>query len=104
MSKMDVLLPAIRKACIHLADDMQVSKMARYDAYILSFRPKIRSHVTITGPLIAAAFPDELLKHILDFTKLVKDDIDLLLDSIDDGTVKIESDTIIEFSLGEQSP
>ena len=82
-----------------------VRRPVNRDTFMVVFQPSIRATVEITGVLLRSAFPYDLVDLIAHEMKHTSDLITAFLNRIDEGTVeKAESDTIIEFSLGAESP
>jgi len=72
---------------------------------MIVFQPNIRATIDISGMMLASSFPNDLVSLLAREMKHTSDEIIAFLNRIDEGTVeKAESDIIIEFSLGAESP
>jgi len=97
---MDILLPAIRHACQGTADDIAYAKMEAYDAYTITFRPKIRAFVTVTGPYVYGVEPHAAVREIVNQILKVIADCEFAINEPEEPP----EDIVIEFSLGAQPP
>jgi hypothetical protein len=98
---MDIIIPAIRQAAEHMADDIAYMKMPDYDAYKMAFRPKVRAFLTITGPFLYGLEPEDVLKSILTRMEQVKAGCELAIKEVFDEP---QEDIEIEFSMGAEPP
>lgn len=101
--RMDILLPAIRQACIAFADDIAAMRMVDYDAYRIAFRPKIRAFVDVTGPYLEA-FRDDPVRAVEGIRVRMEQVQAACEHAINEVFDKPQEDIKIEFSLGGNSP
>lgn len=64
------------------------------------FQPPIRATIDITGDMIRACSPKDLVNLLTPYMRGIADEITQYLNRIDDGTVEEKKDITIEFSLG----
>ena len=81
-----------------------IRKSPTKDSYMVVFQPPIRATIDISGAMIKACSPKDLVDLLTPYMRMTADKITTFLNEIDEGVVENESDITIEFSLGEHSP